>query len=137
MRETKEITYKRLSAVRSKNSKIELALRRKLFSLGYRYKIHYDKAFGKPDIAFVKKKIAIFCDSNFWHGYRFNQIKKRKLKTNRKYWENKIKKNKIRDGIVTKKLKQEGWKVLRFWEHQIINNIEFCIDKIQVHLKKV
>ncbi len=134
MKEDKETTHKRLSAVRSKNSKIELTLRKKLFSLGYRYRVHYGKIDGKPDIVFPSKKVAVFCDSHFWHGYKFALLKK-KLKVNKKYWVEKIEKNKKRDKIINKILKKKGWVVLRFWEHQIANNLEECIKKIKKQLK--
>jgi len=136
MKETKQITRKRMSSIKSKNSQMELKLRRKLFSLGYRYRVHYKKIYGKPDIIFPRQKIAIFCDSHFWHGYKFNKALKGKLKTNRNYWVNKIEKNIKRDKIVTKRLKNEGWIVIRFWEHQIQNKLDFCVQKIEKYISK-
>jgi len=136
MKETKQITHKRMSSIKSKNSQMELKLRRKLFSLGYRYRVHYEKIYGKPDIIFPKQKIAIFCDSHFWHGYKFNQTLKQKIKTNRNYWVNKIEKNIKRDKIVTKRLKNEGWIVIRIWEHQIQNKLDFCVQKIEKYISK-
>jgi DNA mismatch endonuclease Vsr len=134
VKETKDVTYKRLSSVKSKNSKMELFLRGKLFSLGYRYRVHGKNLYGKPDIFFPKQKLAIFCDSNFWHGFEFHKHKGR-LKTNKKYWEKKILRNIDRDKIVNKNLKDEGWQVLRFWEHQINNNIDRCIQIIRETLR--
>ncbi|MFA5075554.1 MAG: very short patch repair endonuclease [Candidatus Babeliales bacterium] len=130
MRESIVVTHKRMAAIRSKNTGIELLLRKRLFSLGYRYRIHYNVVLGSPDIAFPAKKIAIFCDSNFWHGYKFD-ILKRKLNRNKRFWVNKISRNKKRDRAVTQGLREEGWLVFRFWEDQIKNNIEECIKKFK------
>lgn len=131
MKETKEITHKRLSSVRSKNSNIELLLRKKLFSLGHRYRLHDTKVYGKPDIVFPRYKVAIFCDSHFWHGYRYDQMLKNKLKINRRFWIKKIQNNMKRDKLISKTLKNQGWKVLRFWEHQIENGLLICIVKVK------
>ena len=134
MRETKKITHKRLSSVGSKHSKIELTLRKRLSLLGYRYRLHYKKIYGKPDIVFPTKKVAIFCDSHFWHGYKFDNYLKNRLKINKKYWKEKIKRNINRDKYVTKTLRKNGWIVLRFWEHQIQNNLDSCIKKIEKYI---
>ena len=73
---TPEQRKKNMMAVKSKDSKIELALRKGLWNLGYRYRKNYKGVIGKPDIAFVSKKIAIFCDSEFWHGFQWETKKK-------------------------------------------------------------
>jgi len=131
MRETRKITHKRLSSVRSKNSKMELALRKKLFLLGCRYKLHDNSICGKPDIVFPIHKVAVFCDSHFWHGYRYKQKLKHKLIINRRFWIKKIQNTMKRDKLISKTLKRQGWKVLRFWEHQIENDLAMCIAKIK------
>ena len=97
-----------------------------------RKKVYFSKnvktLIGKPDIVFRKKKLAVFIDSCFWHAcpYHF-----RDPKSNKKYWTPKIKRNKERDKEVNKWYKKNGWKVLRFWEHSINNNIEGCVNKIE------
>jgi DNA mismatch endonuclease (patch repair protein) len=88
---------------------------------------YYRKAKGNPDIALPRKKIAIFIDGDFWHGYRFSQLKKRLPK---KYWIPKIEKNIERDKKNRAALKKEGWKVLRVWEHEIYKYPEKSIAKI-------
>lgn len=70
----------RMSCIRSKNTLIEKKLRKLLWSSGHRYRIHYSLLPGKPDIVFVKERLAIFCDSEFWHGYNWSNRKKRCLK---------------------------------------------------------
>ena len=84
----------------------------------------------KPDIILTKYKIAIFIDGEFWHGYRWEE-KKKKLKANRGYWIPKIEKNILRDRQNNRKLKKAGWKVVRFWEHQINKDTEKCLQKIK------
>ncbi len=115
--------------IKSKNTKIELALRKELWKMGYRYRIHDKTTFGTPDIVFRKQKIAIFCDSEFWHGKKY--IEGQKFKKNALYWETKIKNNIKRDKKVNKTLKKEEWTVLRFWGEDIIKEREIVINKIK------
>lgn len=72
-------------AVKNKDSKIELTLRKILWDNGYRYRKNYSKVYGKPDIVFIGKKVAIFCDSEFWHGYSWNENKD-KIHSNKEFW---------------------------------------------------
>ena len=125
---------KRMAAIKSKNSKMEIRLRKALWSRGYRYRIHDKKLLGKPDIVLKKYRLIIFCDSDFWHGYEFGNIKK-KLRSNKDYWIKKIQRNIERDKYVTNKLKKQGWTVLRFWEHEINKDISKCIEKIEKVIK--
>lgn len=122
---------KNMQNIRSANTNIELIVRSELHRKGYRFRKNVKNVFGKPDIVFPKHKIVIFLDSCFWHmcPYHFNIPK-----TNKKYWVPKLKRNKLRDIEVSKKLRNEGWIVLRFWEHQIENNLEKCVNKIISHL---
>ena len=118
-----------MQAVKNKDSKIEKILRKELWARGYRYRKNYSKAAGKPDIAFVGKKVAIFCDSEFWHGKNWNE-KKQEIKSNRDFWYKKIERNIKRDKEVTKELKKLGWTVLRFWGEDIVKNTNRCVNKI-------
>lgn len=124
-----QISYN-MSRVKNKDTKIELILRNELWKRGLRYRKHYKKAYGKPDICFPSYKIAVFCDSEFWHGYNWEERKK-EIKKNKEFWFNKIERNINRDKEVNKKLFQEGWTVIRFWENDIKNNVEECADIIQ------
>lgn len=134
MKRTKEQISYTMSRIRGKDTTIELMLRKRLWQLGLRYRKHYN-VFGKPDIVFTKQKLAIFCDSDFWHGFDWKNQKK-SLKSNRSYWISKIEGNISRDKLVTKKLKDEGWTVLRFWEHELRKNLDFCANRILKVLEK-
>lgn len=114
--------------IKSKNTGIELLLRRALWKQGYRYQINDKTVFGKPDIVFHKQKIAIFCDSEFWHGKKF--LEGEKFKTNNGFWEAKIRRNIERDQEVNRILESEGWQVVRFWGQEIQTNIDKCLDQI-------
>ncbi len=128
-----EIRSYNMSKIRSKDTKIEKIIRSALWSRGYRYRIHPENIIGKPDIVFTKKKLAIFCDSSFWHGRQYKNDTDR-IKTNQDYWKEKIKKNIERDNKVNEKLESEGWTVLRFWDDEIINETEKVITNIISHL---
>lgn len=93
-------------------------LRKKLWSRGLRYQKNSKKVFGKPDIVFVGKKVAVFCDSEFWHGYDWDN-KKKEFKSHQDFWTPKIERNIARNKEVTEKLESEGWIVLRFWGKEI------------------
>lgn len=91
--------------------------------VGYQYQA---KTFGRPDFVFPAKKIAIFCDGDFWHGYKFHYWESNL----NEFWKNKIETNMKRDRKVRNKLKNDGWKVLRLWGHQIKKDPSWCVDKI-------
>lgn len=131
---TPEQRRKNMRAVKSKDTKIELILRKQLWDRGYRYRKNYKKLPGKPDIVFVGKKVAIFCDSEFWHGKDYRNSVER-IGTNKKYWEQKILRNINRDKEVNETLKTMGWIVLRFWENEILKNTEKCIEIIENTIK--
>ena len=114
-----------MSRIRSKDTKIE----KKTASLLRKNKIHYrrfPKVFGSPDFA-VEKKVLVFCDGDFWHGYHYDK-KKRPPK---KFWREKIERNMARDRKVSRKLRRNGWSVLRIWEHDIKKNTDKCMRKIE------
>jgi len=119
-----------MQAIRGKDTTIEMMLRKKLWEKGYRYRKNYNKIVGKPDIVFPKYKIAIFCDSTFWHGYNWEEKKKR-IGTNREYWIRKIEGNIERDKRINQELIAGGWIVLRFWETDIKKNLDECVAKIE------
>ena len=124
-----------MSKIRSKNTSPELLLRGHLWSLGLKgYRIHCNLP-GKPDVVFINKRVAIFADGDFWHGYSWKKLGKVPPK---KYWQKKIRGNIHRDKKNTKILKKEGWTVLRFWEHQIRKDPLKIINKIKkiIHKKE-
>lgn len=127
---TPEQRKKNMQAIRSKDTTIELALRKALWQKGIRYRKNYKGLIGKPDIVITKYRIAVFCDSDFWHGYDWDNRKSR-IKSNQEYWIPKIERNMNRDKEVTTTLVEQGWIVLRFWEHSIRKNLENCLEDIE------
>jgi DNA mismatch endonuclease (patch repair protein) len=122
-----------MSRIRSKNTAVEISFRKNLWNSGIRgYRVNA-KIIGKPDLYFSKKKIAIFIDGCFWHKCPRCFIKP---KTNLSYWTPKINKNALRDKKNNKDLKSEKIKVLRFWEHEIKNNMERCYNKFSKTYEK-
>lgn len=126
---TKEQRKKNMQAIKSKNTKIEIILAKALWSRGLRYTKNNSKIFGKPDLVFSKYKIAVFCDSEFFHGKDW-ETAKNKIKSNQEFWYKKIETNIIRDHEVNKRLEEEGWVVLRFWGEEIKKNTDSCVSKI-------
>lgn len=131
---TPEQRRRNMQAVKNKNTKIELMLRKALWSRGLRYRKNTSKVFGHPDIAFIGRKVAVFCDSEFWHGFDWEN-KKNEIKTRQDFWIPKIERNMQRDKEVNEKLKAEGWIVLRFWGNSIKKNVESCADIVQAVLE--
>ncbi len=118
--------------IRSKDTKIEITLRKALWDKGIRYRKNYSKIPGKPDIAITKYKIAVFCDSEFFHGKDWGELKPRLLKgDNGEFWVNKIGKNREHDEEVDRKLHQLGWIVLRFLGKDIKQNIAECVQTVE------
>lgn len=113
-----------MSHIRSKDTSIELKVRKYLFSLGYRYRVNYKKLPGKPDIVFTKKKIAIFIHGCYWHGHNCNSRYAHVSKSNTDYWNTKIQRNQERDKINIEQLEKDGWKVIVLWECEIKDNFE-------------
>ena len=131
---TPEQRHRNMQAIKSKNTQIELLLRHELWKRGLRYRKNVQTVFGHPDIAFIGKKIAIFCDSEFWHGYHWENRKK-DIKSNRDFWINKIERNIDRDKEVNSYLESQGWKVLRFWGKEIRKDLEKCADLVEEVLR--
>lgn len=126
---TPEQRHKNMQAVKNKDSEIEIILRKELWNRGLRYRKNVSNVFGHPDIVFIGKKVAVFCDSEFWHGYNWEERKK-DIKSHQEFWIAKIERNIQRDMQVTKKLQEDGWRVLRFWGKEIKKNVIECADEI-------
>lgn len=127
---TPEQVHYNMSRIRSKDTKIEVELRKELWSRGLRYRKNVKTVTGKPDIAFIGKKVAVFCDSEFWHGYDWEH-RKDDIKTHREFWIPKIERNIQRDLEVNQILEDQGWIVLRFWGKEIQKDISGCADRIE------
>ncbi|XUX00416.1 MAG: very short patch repair endonuclease [Dehalogenimonas sp.] len=115
-----------MSRVKGKDTGIEKQVRTALHRLGLRYRIHKKDLVGKPDIAFIKPRVLIFIDGDFWHGYRF-PVWKDKLSP---FWQEKISKTRKRDVENFKLLRRDGWKVIRIWQHELKSNFQSCISRI-------
>lgn len=127
---TPEQRSRNMQAIKSTATKGELRLAKALWHLGYRYRKNNKKIFGKPDLTFAKYKIAIFVDSEFFHGKDW-EIQQLRIKSNREYWIPKIERNMKRDEEVNAFLISENWTVLRFWSQEIQKNLEVCLAKIE------
>lgn len=123
-----------MKAIKASGTRIEIALGKALWARGIRYRKNDSTVFGRPDFTIKRNKVAIFVDSEFWHGKDWNKAKFR-IKTNRKFWWNKIEANIRRDRLVTKTLRDDGWTVIRFWGSQIVESPERCILKVETGLK--
>ena len=130
MKKTPEQISFNMRRVKNKDSAIELALRKELWNRGLRYRKNVKSVYGKPDIAFIGKKIAVFCDSEFWHGYAW-EIAQDEFQSRRDFWIPKIERNMQRDQEVNEKLRGDGWIVLRFWGKQIKRDVVACADEIE------
>lgn len=133
---TTEQRRKNMQAVKNKDSKIEILLRKELWNRGLRYRKNCKKIFGHPDIAFSGKKIAIFCDSEFWHGYDWDN-RKNDFRSNQDFWIPKIERNMQRDNEVNQTLADSGWIVLRFWGNDIKRDVSGCANIIEKAIRKV
>ena len=132
---TPEQRRRNMQAVKNKDSKIELLLRNELWNRGLRYRKNVKSVYGHPDIAFIGKKVAVFVDSEFWHGFDWENRKK-DFKSHQEFWIPKIERNIQRDIEVNEKLKSEGWAVIRFWGKDITKNIKQCADIVERAVKE-
>ena len=126
---TKEQRRKNMKAVKATGSKIETNLAKEVWRLGHRYRKNDKTVFGKPDLTMKRYKLAIFVDSEFWHGKDWKNHRQ-DLKSNQDFWFKKIERNIQRDKEVNDFLLKSGWKVLRFWGQDVIKNLRNCTDKI-------
>ena len=131
---TPEQRHKNMQAIKNKDSKIEMLLRQELWTRGLRYRKNVNSVYGHPDIAFKGKKVAVFCDSEFWHGFDWER-RKSDIKSNRDFWISKIERNMARDIEVNEYLQSHGWKVLRFWGKDILKNASACAEKIEKEVR--
>ncbi len=132
---TKEQRHKNMSAIKSKGTKIEELLGKALWSKGLRYRKNDRMVFGKPDFTFRRYKIAVFCDSEFFHGKNWDVCKHR-IKTNTVFWHSKIEGNIDRDRLVNETLLKNGWQVFRFWGEEIKKNLDGCVLTIEEAIER-
>ena len=121
---------KNMRANKASGTSIEIILGRQMWADGLRYRKNTNTITGKPDFVFKSKKIAIFCDGEFWHGRNWD-TRKNDHKSNKAFWFKKIERNIERDKEVNTALIDDGWTVLRFWESEIKRNPDKCLKKIR------
>jgi len=128
-----------MAAVRAKDSKAELALRRELHARGLRYRLHAKDLVGRPDIVFRARRLVVFVDGDFWHGnaHRLRGLERLEdlFPTNRDFWMKKLRRNIERDTEVTASLEGAGWRVRRLWESEILASLEACADRVEAVLE--
>lgn len=115
-----------MSAIRRSGTRIERLLGSAMWRAGLRYRKQYPVP-GRPDFAFPKAKVAVFCDSEFWHGHNWGDARKSEFQTNSEFWIEKIEANIRRDTEVNEILVADGWTVLRFWGREIRTNTDLCV----------
>jgi DNA mismatch endonuclease (patch repair protein) len=121
-----------MSRIRGKDTTIELILRSALHKAGFRFRKNVKGLTGTPDVVFHRAKLLIFVDGDFWHGYRFSQWGM----SLPEFWQQKIRRNKIRDRRYHARLRRAGWKVVRIWEHEIHRDINAAVLRITNLLKQ-
>ena len=129
---TKEQRHKNMKNIKNKDTGIEVTLRKVLWNKGYRYRKNDKRLPGKPDIVLTKYKIAIFCDSEFFHGKDWEALKPQLERgKNADFWIEKISKNQQRDEEVNQQLQYLGWTVIRFWGKDITKHTDECVQVIE------
>ena len=130
--EVSEKSHNNMSRIRGKDTTIEVTLRKALWAKGYRFRNNYKVLPGRPDIAFTKYKVAVFCDSEFFHGKDWDVLKlKLASGKNPDYWIKKIERNRERDKEKDEQLKANGWTVVHFWGKDILKNTDGCVKIIE------
>ncbi len=123
---------KGMAAIRSQDTKPEILLRKALWRKGARYRLHYRAASVRIDIAFPGSRVAVFVDGCFWHGCPEHY---RKPPGDKPYWVAKLERNRSRDARNSQALQEEGWTVLRFWEHEVLSDVtlvrQVVLDALQ------
>jgi DNA mismatch endonuclease, patch repair protein len=120
-----------MAQIRSRNTGPEVSLRRALWANGIRgWRVHAKALPGKPDLAFTRCKIAVFVDGRFWHGHPdfFTPGK------SGPYWDAKIARTQERDRLANEALEAAGWRVLRFWDFEIEDDLEACVKRVSAAL---
>lgn len=133
---TPEQRRKNMQANKASGTKPETVLAKELFAKGYRYRKNNKSVFGKPDLTFKKLKIAIFVDGEFWHGKDW-ETRKHAIKSNIEFWHSKIERNIQRDKEVNEKLVEQGWTVLRFWDTEVMKQLDRCIEEIEQKISRI
>lgn len=123
-----------MAAVKGKDTKAELELRRALHRRGLRYRLHPSDVPGRPDIVIRSRRLAVFADGDMWHGnaWRLRGLSRLEdmFPNNTEFWTKKIRRNMERDREVTARLRGEGWTVVRIWESEILADPGAAAQKV-------
>lgn len=124
-----------MSAVRSKHNAAEVLLRKELWRRGFRYRLHKQGLFGRPDLVFASARVVVFVDGDYWHARALREegepALRATLRTSRQdWWVEKLKKNMKRDIAVNDALKSIGWRVIRVWESEINADLARAADRV-------
>ena len=114
--------------VRRVDTKPEMALRRELFRRGLRYRVDYNRAAGRPDLALVGRRIAIFVDGEFWHGRKLSAARLAEMPD---YWQRKLSRNAARDARVNAALVADGWTVIRITDRAISRDLVHVANSVE------
>ena len=124
-----------MSRIRSKFTSLDLTMEKALSEAGVEYQM-YPKEFGNPDFL-VGNRIAVFCDSSFWHGRNWPALRRKLMNGNRpEYWVEHIRRNKKRDRLVTRELSKKGFTVIRFWDADIQHRLDSCVRLVRESLER-
>lgn len=116
---------------RKRDTRCELLLRRALWRKGFRYRVIVNAIPGKPDIVFLRERVLVFCDGDFWHGRGLEQrLAKLSAGHNAPYWVAKVRSNVARDARQEAALTAAGWHVIRLWETDIVRDVEGAVARI-------
>lgn len=133
---SKEQRSRHMALVRCRDTRFELNLMRllsaELYPMGYRYRKHHRAIFGTPDLAFVSARVVVFLDSDFWHGRNFDRLESRMTDP----WREKIRRNMARDREVNRRLRRDGWMVLRFGERQVKKQPLWVVNRVKAALER-
>lgn len=129
---TREQRRKTMKAVKGRDTSLEKIVGSALHKRGLRYRRCVTHIPGKPDFVFPTSKVVVFVDGAFWHGWRLPQWKHKLTE----YWQKKIERNRRRDRLNLQRLRRKGWRVLRFWDHQVTKNLDAVVESIASTVKK-
>ncbi len=119
-----------MAHIRGRDTGPEIRLRQALWKAGMRYRVR-SRLTGRPDIIFPKPRIAVFVDGCFWHGCPQHAVRPA---SNRAFWDRKLERNRARDAAINDLLTQDGWRVVRIWEHEVDDSLAACVQRVQVEL---
>jgi DNA mismatch endonuclease (patch repair protein) len=121
-----------MSRIQKSNTKPEITVRRLVFARGLRFRKYVSSLPGTPDLVFSGARVAVFVDGDFWHGWRLDEWEHKLSST---YWKEKIARNRKRDSEHDAKLKEDGWTVIRVWEHEVEKDPEACVRRIEAAVR--